>query len=168
MIAYEAVAWGTHTNTWQQCHDILRLADNHPNFRLVIDTYHIGALAVGEENTCLAQRDGGFESLRCTMEELRQRLEPSDIAYLQLSDIAPPEDDVSTVSSRTNISSALPPPDPLQPQLMTQSRNRRIFPCEGGTLPVLEMAKTVLVDVGFRGWVSMEVFHEDHWKMDKT
>jgi 4-hydroxyphenylpyruvate dioxygenase len=48
---------------------------------------------------------------------------------------------------------------------MTQSRNCRIFPCEanrGGVLPVLEIAQAVF-DLGYTGWVSMEVFHTDMW-----
>lgn len=44
---------------------------------------------------------------------------------------------------------------------MQWSRNARLFPCEeemGGYLPVLDMARVVFGEVGFRGWVSMESF----------
>lgn len=49
---------------------------------------------------------------------------------------------------------------------MTWSRNCRIFPCEpeeyGGVLPALDVCRAVF-DIGFTGWVSMEVFHTQHY-----
>lgn len=44
---------------------------------------------------------------------------------------------------------------------MQWSRNARLFPCEehlGGYLPVLDMAKVLFEEIGYRGIVSMEVF----------
>lgn len=44
---------------------------------------------------------------------------------------------------------------------MMWGRNARLFPCEtdrGGYLPVVELAKVIFDDVGYRGWVSLEVF----------
>ncbi|KAK0198716.1 xylose isomerase-like protein [Armillaria mellea] len=49
---------------------------------------------------------------------------------------------------------------PPKPQ-MTWSRNARLFPCEsdkGGYLPVDEVAKVLFEEIGYRGWISMEVF----------
>jgi 4-hydroxyphenylpyruvate dioxygenase len=42
---------------------------------------------------------------------------------------------------------------------MTWSRNCRVFPYEG-ILPLAPCVKAVF-DTGFRGWVSMEVFHTE-------
>lgn len=42
------------------------------------------------------------------------------------------------------------------------SRNARLFPCEeqlGGYLPVLEMFSAWVFELGYRGWVSMELFN---------
>jgi 4-hydroxyphenylpyruvate dioxygenase len=42
---------------------------------------------------------------------------------------------------------------------MQWSRNARLFPCEtGGVLPLVEIAQTWFVEMGWRGWVSMELF----------
>lgn len=44
---------------------------------------------------------------------------------------------------------------------MSWSRNARLFPCEterGGYLPVGDFAKVLFEDLGYRGWVSMEIF----------
>lgn len=51
--------------------------------------------------------------------------------------------------------------DAAQKPNMQWSRNARLFPCEedrGGYLPVEAVVKVLFEDVGFRGWVSMEVF----------
>jgi 4-hydroxyphenylpyruvate dioxygenase len=47
-----------------------------------------------------------------------------------------------------------------QPSWMIWSRNVRLFPFEqelGGYLPVIDIAKAIF-DLGFEGWVSMELF----------
>jgi 4-hydroxyphenylpyruvate dioxygenase len=44
---------------------------------------------------------------------------------------------------------------------MQWSRNARLFPCEtGGVLPLVEIAQTWFVEMGWRGWVSMETHAE--------
>ena len=39
-IAYEALAWGRHVNTWNQSWDIVRLGD-HPALGLCLDSFHV-------------------------------------------------------------------------------------------------------------------------------
>jgi 4-hydroxyphenylpyruvate dioxygenase len=39
-IAYEALAWGTHINTWSQSWDVVRLGD-HPALGLCLDSFHV-------------------------------------------------------------------------------------------------------------------------------
>ena len=39
-IAYEALAWGTHVNTWGQSWDVVRRAD-HPALGLCLDSFHV-------------------------------------------------------------------------------------------------------------------------------
>ena len=51
--------------------------------------------------------------------------------------------------------------DATMKPVMQWSRNARLFPGEedkGGYLPVKEWAKVLFEDVGYRGWVSMEVY----------
>jgi Sugar phosphate isomerases/epimerases len=155
-VAYEAPAWGIHINTWQQIRDIIKLV-NLPNVRHCLDTFHIAAKEAGDPfNSAAPVRPDGMSRLQNSLREMQRTLKASDIAYLQLSDatVADPEQ------------KGYPRRDLKQPPFMTQSRNCRIFPCEpahfGGTLPLLDVAKTVF-DMGYRGWVSMEVFHTDLW-----
>lgn len=72
--------------------------------------------------------------------------------YIQLSDaerIDPP------------LSPSHPFFDPAQAPHMQWSRNARLFPCEhdrGGYLPIIEIARALFEKLGFRGWVSLEIF----------
>ena len=159
IVAYEAPAWGIHTDTWQQTRDIVALVDL-PNVRLCLDTFHIAAKEAGDPfNKATPIRSDGMRNLEQSLAELRRTILPNNIGYFQLSD--------ATVADPGQ--KGYPQPDLQQPPFMTQSRNCRIFPCEppeyGGTLPVLDVARTVFA-LGYRGWVSMEVFHTDMWKKD--
>ncbi|KAH8888917.1 xylose isomerase-like protein [Thozetella sp. PMI_491] len=156
VVGYEAVAWGVHINTWQQMRDIVRLVDL-PNVRYCLDTFHIAAKVAGDPFKASAPvRPGGLDDLKRNLGEIKHTIKATDIAYLQLSDatVADPEQ------------KSYPMRDLSQHPIMTQSRNCRMFPCEpdkGGVLPVLDVAKAIF-DLGYRGWVSMEVFHTDLWK----
>lgn len=158
IVSYEAVAWGKFTNTWQQMRDIVHLT-NHPNVRYCLDTFHIAARVAGDPfNSTSPIRPQGMQELRESLDEMRRTMRPEEIGYFQLSDatVADPEQ------------KGYPRRDLKQPSYMTQSRNCRIFPCEpqyGGVLPAVDVAQAVF-DVGYRGWVSMEVFHTDFWKQD--
>ena len=58
-----------------------------------------------------------------------------------------------------------------QPSRMSWSRNARLFLFEedrGGYLPVVDVARAFLKDLGFEGWVSMELFSRTIADPDKT
>lgn len=154
-IAYEAPAWGIHIDQWQQTRDIMTLVDLK-NVQLCLDTYHIAAVAAADPfNFDRPILPNGLRKLIDSLEEMVQTVRAEDIGYLQLSD--------ATVADARQTD--YPRRDLNQPAFMTQSRNCRIFPCEpeyGGTLPAEEVAKAIF-KLGYRGWVSMEVFHTDHW-----
>ncbi|KAJ6140614.1 hypothetical protein N7470_010410 [Penicillium chermesinum] len=80
----------------------------------------------------------------------KRTVSPEEYRFLQLSDATTADQEQK----------GYPNTDLDQPAYMTQSRNCRVFPCEerlGGSLPVMEVAKAVF-DMGYTGWVSMEVF----------
>ncbi|KAF2094965.1 xylose isomerase-like protein [Rhizodiscina lignyota] len=141
---------------FQQMRDILALV-NLPNVRFCMDTFHIAAKEAGDPfNASSPVRPDASQRLKQSLEELKRTVKAGDIGYFQLSDatVADPEQ------------KGYPMRDLKQPPFMTQSRNCRIFPCEpqhGGTLPALDVAKAIF-DIGYRGWVSMEVFHLELWK----
>lgn len=155
-VAYEAPSWGIHNNTWQQVQRILELV-NLPNVGHCLDTFHLAARDAGDPfNSKSPIRPNGLPALQASLDELKRTVDPNNIVYFQLSD--------ATVADPKQ--TGYPRQDLAQPPFMTQSRNCRIYPCEeqhGGCLPVVDVAKTVF-DLGYRGWVSMEVFHTDMWE----
>ncbi|KAI9927796.1 hypothetical protein MW887_002648 [Aspergillus wentii] len=155
-IAYEAPAWGIHLNTWQQTHQIIQMV-NLPNLKHCLDTFHISTkLACDPFNATSPIKPTGMDNFTTSLTEMKQTLQPSDIAYFQLSDAT-----VADPAQR-----GYPRKDLAQPAYMTQSRNCRIFPCEeayGGILPAVDVARAVF-DLGYEGWVSMEVFYTELWE----
>lgn len=159
IVAYEAVCWGMYVNRWQQSHEIINLVDL-PNVKNCLDTFHIAASETSDPfNSAGPIRPGSLEHLRDSLSEMKRTLKADQIGYLQLSDATVADPDQTGYPQR----------DLMAPPLMTLSRNCRIYPCEpakyGGVLPALEVAKAVF-ELGYRGWVSMEVFHVDLWKQD--
>ncbi len=55
-VAYEALAWGRHVNTWQHSWELVRRAD-HPALGVCLDSFHI--LARGSDTTAIADIDPG-------------------------------------------------------------------------------------------------------------
>lgn len=155
-VAYEAPSWGIHFNTWQQVQRILDIVDM-PNVGHCLDTFHIASREAGDPfNKTSPIRQNGYQNLQTSLNELQRTVKPAEIMYFQLSDATVADPDQKGYPRR----------DLGQPAFMTQSRNCRIFPCEeqyGGCLPACSVAKTVF-DLGYRGWVSMEVFHTDMWE----
>jgi 4-hydroxyphenylpyruvate dioxygenase len=124
---------------------------------LCLDTFHIAAVAAGDPfNKEFPVRTDGLARLDRSLDELRKTVKVGEIGYFQLSDAVAADEEQRGYPVR----------DLEQPPFMTQSRNCRVFPGEGA-LPVLPVAKTVF-DMGYRGWVSMEVFHPDLWATDKS
>lgn len=152
-VGYEAPAWGVHKNTWQHVQEILDKI-NLPNVGHCLDTFHIASREAGDPfNVDAPVRADGLKRLRDSLDELKRTIDPAKVVYLQLSDAT-----VADPQQRN-----YPRKDLKQPPFMTQSRNCRIYPCEedyGGTLPAVEVAKAIF-DMGYTGWVSMEVFHTD-------
>ncbi|KAJ7709005.1 putative 4-hydroxyphenylpyruvate dioxygenase [Mycena rosella] len=150
--AYEALSWGAHLDLWEQVWDIVLKVDL-PNFGTVIDTYHILACIYGDPTSPSGLQPDAETALTASLSRLAST--PNLLAklfYVQLSDaerLDPP-------LSPTHLYH-----DATQKPNIQWSRNARLFPCEearGGYLPVEAVAKVLFEDMGFRGWVSMEVF----------
>lgn len=150
-IAYEAVAWGTHFDLWEQSWEVAKRV-NRPNFGLCLDTYHIAARVWADPERADGKLPNGEEALKQSLHRLAKDVDVEKVFMLQLSDAE-------------RLSSPLIEGHPLyvkgQPCRMSWSRKARLFPCEehlGGHLPILSITKAVVYDLGYRGWVSMETF----------
>ena len=85
--------------------------------------------------------------------EMAKRISVDKVWYIQMSDalrLDPP------------LSESHPWYKPEQKPWMQWSRNGRVFPLEQeseGFMPAHEILRTLVFDMGYRGWVSMEMFH---------
>ncbi|KAF9455848.1 xylose isomerase-like protein [Collybia nuda] len=150
--AYEALSWGAHINLWEQAWDVVVKVDL-PNVGTVLDTYHIAGLVYADPTSPTGKQptaEADFTTSLRLMETTPGLI--NKLFYAQLSDaerLTPP------------LSPSHPFFDPTQPPLMQWSRNARLFPCEldrGGYLPVVDIARVWFEKLGFRGWVSLEIF----------
>jgi sugar phosphate isomerase/epimerase len=157
-IAYEAVAWGQFVATWQDSLEIVKKVER-ANFGLCWDAFHVLARIWGDCTVTSGKIEGGDEALKESLDEFVTVLKGKDaekIFYVQLSDgefYDPPlklghKFWVEGMDSR-----------------LAWSRNTRPFPLEeelGGYFPVGDVARAVLEEGEFKGWVSFEIFD---WRM---
>ncbi|KKK20230.1 hypothetical protein ARAM_004884 [Aspergillus rambellii] len=152
---YEALCWSSHIDTWEAAWRVVRAVDRD-NFGLCLDTFNLAgrvyadpAAASGETPNAAAELDASLARLRHAAAS--GDLDRTKIFYIQLVDgerLAAPLDDKHPFYVAG------------QPARMNWSRNARLFPCEedrGGYLPVLKVAREFF-DLGFEGWVSLELF----------
>ena len=158
-IAYEAVAWGTHFDLWDQSWAIVKAVDRS-NFGLCLDTFHIAGRVWGDPTTLNGKTPNADADLEASLVKLVKDVDVQKVFYVQLSDAEKME-------------SPLLRGHPLfvenQRVRCTWSRAARLFPCEehlGGYLPVLKVAEAIVNHLGYRGWVSMELFSRRLLKSD--
>ncbi|RJE23834.1 3-dehydroshikimate dehydratase [Aspergillus sclerotialis] len=156
---YEAISWGNHVYNWEDSYRIVEEV-NRPNFGLCLDTFHILARVYADPLSPTFITSTAKQDLQACLASLR-RIDPRRIYYIQVVD-----------GERLN--SALDETHPFyvkgRPCRMSWSRNARLFPFEeerGAFMPVLEVVKAIL-DAGFEGWVSLELFHRDLARKDDT
>ncbi|KAL4924434.1 sugar phosphate isomerase/epimerase family protein [Aspergillus undulatus] len=152
---YEALCWSTHIETWEASWEVVRRVDR-PNFGLCLDSFNIAGRIYADPTSATGKTEHAEEAVTRSMDTLREKvksgeLDLSKVFYIQLVDgerLSAPLDERHEFFVAG------------QPARMNWSRNARLFPCEeerGGYLPVLEIARTFF-EVGFEGWVSLELF----------
>lgn len=149
--AYEALAWGTHINTWEASWDVVQQV-NMSNFGLAVDTFNIAA-AVYADPAVVGGRNGPHAdaNMQQSLRRLANIVDVDKIFIVQMAD-------------GERLDKVLEPGHPFhvpgQPPRMSWSRNARLFLCEddrGGYLPVLQVLKTLL-KMGWSGWMAYELF----------
>ncbi|CAI7655108.1 unnamed protein product [Penicillium glandicola] len=148
-IAYEALAWGTYINTWEDSWDIIKRA-NRPNLGICLDTFNIAARVWADPSAATGRLGPSADrDLRESMDRLVREIDPDRVLMVQLAD-------GERVDPQTPFLHV-----PGIPTLLAWSRNARLFPCEeerGGYLPIREVTDACINGLGYTGWVSMEVF----------
>ena len=151
--AYEALSFSTKIDTWQAAWDIVKRADR-PNLGIVLDTFNLVGRVWADpasENDDRRVPNADVE-LRKSLEELVAEVDLAKVYYLQIADgerIKSP-----LVSGHEfHVDGQLP--------RMSWSRNARLFMYEeerGAYLPVEEMVRVVVEELGYTGWMSLELF----------
>ncbi|KIV81378.1 hypothetical protein PV11_03569 [Exophiala sideris] len=152
--AYEALGWGAHVADWEESLRIVQLVDR-PNFGLCLDTYHIVSRLWADPRAHSGMRPGGHAALRDSIQRFSNTCPKDKIIYVQLSDaerMSPP------------ILPGHPAYDETRDGVHSWCTYGRLFPFEseyGGYFPLDDITRAWLVESGWSGWVSMEVFHRN-------
>lgn len=150
-LAYENWCWSTHAPDWKDVWGVVEEVDR-ANVGLCLDTFQTagGEWADPTTKSALLEGEGSQEELdkkyRESLKKLAATIPPEKIYILQVSDAYKPKKPLD------------PEPDEngLRPRGRWSSSLRPV-PFDGGYLPIVDFAKAVL-QTGFRGWFSIEVF----------
>ncbi|KAJ5420591.1 hypothetical protein N7465_003110 [Penicillium sp. CMV-2018d] len=149
---YEALCWGDHIDTWEASWEVVRDVDRR-NFGLCLDSFNIAGRVYADPAAPSGRTPNAAADLAASLERLRTaNIDPAKIFYVQLVDgerLSAPLDEKHAFYVAG------------QPVRMNWSRNARLFPLEesrGGYLPIVDIARVFFEDLGFRGWVSLELF----------
>lgn len=149
--AYENLAWGTHVDTWELMWDIVQRV-NRPNFGCCLDTFNITGRIWADPANPTGKTANAEIDFRASMERLKSTIDIKKVYYIQVVDAERMEQPLIE---------GHPFHVDGQPPRMSWSRNARLFAYEtdrGAYLPSVEVAKVLLNDLKFEGWVSMELF----------
>ena len=152
--AYESLCWGTYVDTWEQCWDIVTRVDR-PNFGVCLDTYNILGRIYADPTSPDGKNANADRIVEDSVRRLVRQIGPhkEKIFFLQVVDAERLE---------SPLVKGHPFYNPDQRPRMSWSRNCRLFYGEenrGAYLPVRKVADAILKEIGWEGWVSMELFN---------
>ena len=151
-LAYENWCWATVAPTWRDVLELAQLADR-PNFGLCLDTFQTAGYEWGDPTTSTgrlldkpkAELDQQYAE---SMARLTKEMPMDKVYLLQISDAYKPPEPFSKEADENG----------MRPRARWSAAYRPAPGAPGGYLPVVEMAKA-LVETGFRGWFSLEIFN---------
>ncbi|KAF2191394.1 3-dehydroshikimate dehydratase [Zopfia rhizophila CBS 207.26] len=154
--AYESLAWGTHINKWEQCWDIVRRVDRS-NVGICLDSFNILGRIYADPASPTGCTPHAEQEVRESMARLVKEIKPhkEKIFFIQIVGAERLDEPLREEHRFWNEE---------QPARMSWSRNCRLFYGEedrGAYLPVKDVAKAIIKDVGYEGWVSFELYNRD-------
>ncbi|KAL4922042.1 xylose isomerase-like protein [Aspergillus aurantiobrunneus] len=149
--AYENLCWSTHVDKVERLWDVVRRVDR-VNFGMCLDTFNITGRVWGDPAVDGGKAVDADAALARTMRTVVNEVDVAKVFYIQVVDAE-------------RMASPLVEGHPFyvqgQPARMSWSRNARTFMYErdrGAYLPVEEVARGIIQGLGYRGFVSMELF----------
>jgi 4-hydroxyphenylpyruvate dioxygenase len=152
-LAYEALAWGTHVDTWEGAWEIVKRVDR-PNFGICLDTFNIAARVYADPTAASRRNTNAEVEMKASIERLVHTIDVKKIAYVQVVDAEYLAEPLVEGHRLYNAS---------QRSRMSWSRNCRLFYGEqdrGAYLPIKEILQAIIERLGFNGWISAELFNE--------
>ncbi|PWY73202.1 xylose isomerase-like protein [Aspergillus sclerotioniger CBS 115572] len=147
---YEALAWGTHVSLWDEAYEIVCAVDR-ANFGICLDTFNLAGRVYADPGSVDGKNGNAEGELAASLRKLRETVDVKKVFYVQVVDgerLERPLDENHEFFVEG------------QPSRMSWSRNARLFAFEeerGGYLPIEETARAFF-EIGFEGWVSLELF----------
>lgn len=149
--AYEALCWSTFVDTWEKSWEVVKLVDR-ANFGLCLDTFNIAGRVWADPTAPDGRMQNSDEELDKSLRKLVEEVDLEKVFYIQVVDAE-------------RMESPLVKGHPFHidgnPARMNWSRNARTFIYEeerGAYLPVEKIAKVLIEGLGYKGFVSMELF----------
>lgn len=157
---HESLCWGTYFDLWEQSWDIVQRVDR-PNFGICLDTFNITGRVFADPASHTGMTPRAHQDVKESVARLIEQIGPhkEKIFFIQVVDAE-------------RLEQPLLPGHPFynaeQPTRMSWSRNCRLFYGEteyGAYLPIKEVVHAIIKEIGYEGWVSMELFNR---VMNKT
>lgn len=149
--AYENLCWSTINDTWEKAWEVVKRVDR-PNFGLCLDTFNIAGRIWADPTSPTGKIANADEELKASLKNLVAEVDIAKVFYLQVVDAE-------------RMETPLVPGHPFhvdgQPPRMNWSRNARTYMYEedrGAYMPVEDVARTIVSELGYKGWISMELF----------
>ncbi|TGO18355.1 hypothetical protein BTUL_0010g00250 [Botrytis tulipae] len=150
--AFENLCFGAHIDTWSGAWEIVKSVDRE-SFGLCLDTFNIAGREFADPASPSGIVPDAQATFKKSLEKMVQTIDPKKVFYIQIVDaerLAEPlveghEFYIEGMKAR-----------------MSWSRNCRLFLGEqdrGGYLPVMDVLKAICDGLGYKGWVSFELFN---------
>ncbi|KAL1887376.1 hypothetical protein Sste5346_010256 [Sporothrix stenoceras] len=149
--AYESLCWSTHVDTWDKGWDIVRRVDR-PNFGTCLDTFNIAGRVWADPTSPTGKAPNADADLKDSLERLVRDVDLSKVFLVQV---------VDAERMTTPLVAGHPFHIEGNPPRMNWSRHARAFMYEtdrGAYLPAEDVARAIISGLGYKGYVSMELF----------
>lgn len=152
--AYESLCWGTYVDKWELCWDIVQRVDR-PNFGICLDSFNILGRIYADPKSPSGKNIDAEQAVEQSVHRLVEQIGPhkEKIFFIQIVDAERLDEPLLPGHAFYNAE---------QPSRMSWSRNCRLFYGErerGAYLPVRDVAHAIINEIGYDGWVSMELFN---------
>ena len=149
--AYENLCWSTFFDTWDKAWEVVQRVDR-PNFGMCLDTFNIAGRVWADPTSPTGKTPNADADLEASLAKMVKEIDVNKVFYIQIVDAE--RMTTPLVEGHEFHVDGNPP-------RMNWSRNARTFIYEeerGANMPVEEVARKIIFGLGYKGYVSMELF----------